>query len=163
MLRPKPVCGEDNWKEWCELLDKKSLLDRVVYSQCHRRFRFGNSGVLASKRCVTFPIFVFGIEREMTVWLVPGSTPRLIARPSFEDWGAVVDFRNSRWLSLDSDTREWTQIPRDEKGHLVIDVLGGFPSREGEQVYKEEEEHEAGPKQEAVESDSSTGKDSFVR
>lgn len=27
------VCGEDNWKERCELLDKKSLVDRVVYSQ----------------------------------------------------------------------------------------------------------------------------------
>lgn len=74
--------------------------------------------------------------------------------------GAVVDFRNSRWLSLDSDTPEWTQIPRDEKGHLLIDVLGGFPSREEEQVYKEEEEHDIGSKQERIESDSSTEKSS---
>ena len=89
----KPVMGKKTWKQWVDILVSKGKLGKVIYDKCERRFRFGNNNVLVAKTVVTFNVMRFGEERTLSVYLVDGSTPLLIARTCLEEWGVVQDYR----------------------------------------------------------------------
>ena len=61
-----------------------------------------------------------------------GATPLLIARTCLEEWGVVQDYREGTILLKDRQDSKWIKVDRDDKGHFIFDLLGGFPSKEDE-------------------------------
>ena len=49
---------------------------------------------LPSTACVSLLVKVFNTVRQLTVYLIDSDAPRLIARPTLEEWGIVCDIRN---------------------------------------------------------------------
>ena len=125
----RAVVGSETWQAWAELLPNKGRLAQVVTAPSARKFRFGNGQVLTAKFQVTFEVDVFGSRQSLTVCVVPGSTPLLIARPDLESWGLIVDFRNKRALLLDDPDKTWHHLTQSDKGHFVLDLLGAFPDK----------------------------------
>ena len=116
--------GEDTWQRWLDAMRVKGIKMHVKYEPCNRQFRFGNNKVLVSKRTVTFIAKPFGADKEMTVNLVPGATPMLVARTCLEDWGLIVDFSAGAASLKDHPETGWRNLERDEKGHYILDLLG---------------------------------------
>ena len=73
----------------------------------------------------------------MNFYLIEGSMPLLIARPCFEEWGVICDFRDKNIMYKD-EGNVWHDVAQNEKGHLILDLLGGLPPRQ-----RREEVHEA--------------------
>ncbi|CAK0797600.1 unnamed protein product [Prorocentrum cordatum] len=89
----RPVMGDKIWAQWEELLRSRQLLHEVEYGKSDRRFRFGDGKTLEAKRSVTLNVWPFGVKKQITVHLVEGWAPLLIARPRMEEWGLVQDYR----------------------------------------------------------------------
>ena len=65
---------------------------------------------------------VFNTVRQLTVYLIDSDAPRLIARPTLEEWGIVCDIRNKRVQLLDEPELGWKTLPQSDKGHLLFDL-----------------------------------------
>ena len=91
--------GDRTWEQWPDLLARLGLKDSIEQHDADKVFRFGNGDRLQSRTMVRFPVKVLGHEKTLDVYLVPGSTPLLVARPVLEKWGAILDFRKKA-LSL---------------------------------------------------------------
>ena len=143
----KPIIGTDTWTLWLQRITELGMADHVVYQPCRRRFRFGNQQVLVSTRRATFRASFFGSARECTAWLVPGSTPFLLARPLLEEWGVVHDFRNKKWKLLDDEARGWFAPEQSAQGQYLVNLLD-FPARENREdrvMYENDVEDEIDP------------------
>jgi hypothetical protein len=68
---------------------------------------------------------VLGLRREITIFLVPGETPLLIARTCLEDWSIILDLRDKRMQMLDRPDKGWIDAETSEKGHYLLDLLTG--------------------------------------
>ncbi|CAK0816650.1 unnamed protein product [Prorocentrum cordatum] len=121
----RPVMGDKIWAQWEELLRSRQLLHEVEYGKSDRRFRFGDGKTLEAKRSVTLNVWPFGVKKQITIHLVEGWTPLLIARPCMEEWGLVQDYRAGTFMMKDLPDKGWMKSERDEKGHFIIDLLGG--------------------------------------
>jgi hypothetical protein len=115
-----PVMGEKTWEHWLQVLQQKSLEDRVQSEKGRKVFKFGNGNVSDSTTKVTFPVKVFDEGKELRVSLIPGSTPLVLARSTLSDWGVVQDFRNSKVLLLDRPQEKWKTIEQSEKGTFCL-------------------------------------------
>ena len=71
--------------------------------------------MLKATRDVTFPVKLFNEDKEVKVSLIPGSTPRLLARCTLADWGVVQDFRNSKVMIVDRPVEGWKRVEQSEK------------------------------------------------
>ena len=120
----RPVMGEETWQRWLDATRDKGIALHAKYEPCNRQFRFGNKEVLVSKRTVTFTAKPFGANKELTVNLVPGSTPMLVARTCLEDWGMILDFRKGTASLKDDPAGGWKPLERDDRGHFILDLLG---------------------------------------
>ena len=85
----QPVIGAETWKLWVAALQDRGLGDRVEYERCNRVFKFGNDQMSTAKHMVTFPVKPHGVERLLSVFVVPGSAPLLLARAVLSDWGII--------------------------------------------------------------------------
>ena len=112
---PRAVMGTETWQQWADLLSTRGKLDAVLTEPSNRRFRFGGGQVLGAKFQVTFDVRVLGTDQRLTVHIVPGSTPLLIARPDLEAWGLIIDFRNKKALLLDDPQKVWHELAQSEK------------------------------------------------
>ncbi|CAK0887762.1 unnamed protein product, partial [Prorocentrum cordatum] len=121
----RPVMGDKIWAQWEELLRSRQLLHEVEYGKSDRRFRFGDGKTLEAKRSVTLNVWPFGVKKQITIHLVEGWAPLLIARPCMEEWGLVQDYRAGTFMMKDLPDKGWMKSERDEKGHFIIDLLGG--------------------------------------
>ena len=72
----------------------------------------------------------------ITVSVVPGHTPFLLARPMLEQWGVKQDYASGNMKVAQS---EWFQPSRGQKGHYVLNLLE-YHEDEQEMNYIMEEE-----------------------
>ncbi|CAK0886983.1 unnamed protein product, partial [Prorocentrum cordatum] len=63
--------------------------------------------------------------KQITIHLVEGWAPLLIARPRMEEWRLVQDYRAGTFMMKDLPDTGWMKSERDEKGHFIVDLLGG--------------------------------------
>ncbi|CAK0898302.1 unnamed protein product, partial [Prorocentrum cordatum] len=120
----RPVMGDKVWAQWEELLRVKQLLHEVKYEKSDRRFRFGDGKTLEAQKAVALSVWPFGIKKQVTIHLVEGWAPLLIARPCMEEWGLIQDYRAGTFMMKDLPDKGWMKSERDEKGHFIIDLLG---------------------------------------
>ena len=124
----QPVMGKDTWKLWMVLLENKGYLEQVSYERASRRFKFGGGEVKTATASVSFPVSLFGTLKHLKVFLIDGALPLLIARPCFEEWGVVCDFRAKAVLLKDDDPETWHKVRQNDKGHLILDLITGLPA-----------------------------------
>ena len=70
----------------------RGMSDRITTKGENRDFRFGDGVVVRSKVVVKIPVCLAKTWRELTLHVLPGSTPLLLARPDLERWKVVVDY-----------------------------------------------------------------------
>jgi len=134
------VMGLSTWQEWTTVLKQKKLLDKVQKETCERTFRFGNGESLVAKMKVQIPVQIYGKDKTMEIFLVPGSTPLLVSRVCFEEWGLVLDFKAGQVMFRDDPKLGWFDVARSEKGHFILDLLNGFPTLVEDALIEQEED-----------------------
>ena len=87
------VCGEAVWNQISDYLLMRGLVDKID-TQGDRDFRFGDGVVVRSKVSVRIPVCIAKQWKELTLHVLPGETPLLLARPDLERWKIVVDYGN---------------------------------------------------------------------
>ena len=130
----RTIVGESIWKQWLERFGKP-WSDNVKVKKVERSFKFGGGEVLKSSYEVSFIAGVKGQKLPITVSVVPGHTPFLLARPTLEDWGAKHDFENK---SLKVRGTEWFYPNRGAKGHYILNLME-YPLEESLHVLEEDE------------------------
>ena len=88
----RTVCGEAVWNQISEYLLMRGMSDRITTKGENRDFRFGDGVVVRSKVVIKIPVCLAKTWRELTLHVLPGSTPLLLARPDLERWKIVVDY-----------------------------------------------------------------------
>ena len=119
----KPVIGELTWHRWLQALRHLGREADVQYKSAERAFRYGNGECLTAKYEVTIPVDVLGHRKSLTMSVVPGDAPLLIARSCFEEWGFIVNFRTKEAMLADSPDRGWTPLEQSGKGHLLLELI----------------------------------------
>ena len=80
----RTVCGEAVWNQISEYLLMRGMSDRITTKGENRDFRFGDGVVVRSKVVVKIPVCLAKAWRELTLHVLPGSTPLLLARCDLE-------------------------------------------------------------------------------
>ncbi len=124
-----PVMGTLTWNEWLRELHRLGVRDEIKFHRCHRVFKFGNDSVLNATKQVEFPVVFGGQERTLSVCLVPGRTPLLLARGLMAEWGLVQNYRDNTVFYLDQPHLGWQPVQQSAKGHYVFNLLDGLKSR----------------------------------
>ena len=119
----RPVIGEEVWHQWVEILRASGLDQMVEYNKVDRTFKYGNGQVLPSSYEVRVPVKVFGQDRFITISVVPGNAPLLIARTALEEWGLIIDFRNHRAMLADNVEMGWIPMRQSGRGHLMLELV----------------------------------------
>ena len=119
----RPVIGEEAWHGWLTSLRASGMEQHIEYNNVERTFKYGNGQVLPSKYEVRVPVKVFGQDRFITISVVPGAAPLLIARNALEEWGLVIDFRNHRAMLVDNVEMGWIPMRQSGKGHLMMELV----------------------------------------
>ena len=89
---------------------------------CHKPLRFGNDQSLVSTTVARVPMACGGRCGRIFVYLIPGDTPFLVARPIMEALGLSIDFgtQSIRWPDQD-----WLLATRGQSGNYEIDLADG--------------------------------------
>lgn len=82
----RTIVGESNWHRWLESYDEK-MAKPITSRPVKRSFKFGGGEMLQSLYEVDFTAVTHGQKLPVTVSVVPGNTPFLLARPTLEEWG----------------------------------------------------------------------------
>ena len=88
----RTLVGEEVWKKWIEHCNE-DLLGPLCAQAQKRSFKFGGGEMLESNYEVSFNALVKGQKLPITVSVVPGHTPFLLARPMLEQWGVKQDYK----------------------------------------------------------------------
>ena len=90
----RSVCGEAVWNQISDYLLMRGLADKIDVQGENRDFRFGDGVVVRSKVSARIPVCIAKQWKELTLHVLPGETPLLLARPDLERWNTVVDYGN---------------------------------------------------------------------
>eukprot|EP00434_Breviolum_minutum_P011884 symbB.v1.2.010485.t1/scaffold674.1/size176181/2 len=90
----RSVCGEAVWNQISDYLLMRGLADKIDVQGENRDFRFGDGVVVRSKVSARIPVCIAKQWKELTLHVLPGETPLLLARPDLERWKTVVDYGN---------------------------------------------------------------------
>ena len=130
----KPLMGLNLWPAWRTILQQKGYGNQIAMQTCTKRFKFGGGEITTAKQCCTFPIVVGGKARQISVYLVPGDTPMLTARPCFEQSGMVTDWPDKMYLFKEEGVCH--DAVQEHEDHFIFDLLEGLPqlASEAEEV-----------------------------
>ena len=115
----RTLVGEEVWKEWVEKYNPK-ILGPMTTNALRRSFEFGGGETLESSYEINFNALVKGQRLPVTVSIVPGNTPFLLARPLLEKWEVKQDYATG---SMKVAQSEWFNPSRGKKGHYVLNLL----------------------------------------
>ena len=86
----RTVYGEATWERISKYLTMRDLEAEVVRDS--RDFRFGDGVTVRSHYCARTPVCVGKTWRDLVIYVLPGHTPLLLARPDLEAWNVMVDY-----------------------------------------------------------------------
>ena len=86
----RTVCGEAGWNKIVEYLSLRNMEPDIDKET--KDFRFGDGAMVRSLFRAIIPVCVGKTWRQLTVHVLPGHTPLLLARPDLESWQTVVDY-----------------------------------------------------------------------
>lgn len=98
----------------------RGMSDRITTKGENRDFRFGDGVVVRSKVVVKIPVCLAKAWRELTLHVLPGSTPLLLARPDLERWKVVVDY-GKKLVLVDGVEVKPTFTAN---GHYMVNIYG---------------------------------------
>ena len=81
-------------------------------------FRFGDGAMVRSLFKATIPVCVGKLWRQLTVHVIPGYTPLLLARPDREDWQVVVDYGKKSVMTGETPVKPAFTA----NGHYMINI-----------------------------------------
>ena len=86
----RTVCGEAGWNRIVEYLNLRNMEAEIDKET--KDFRFGDGAMVRSLFRAIIPVCVGKTWRQLSVHVLPGHTPLLLARPDLESWQVVVDY-----------------------------------------------------------------------
>ena len=86
----RTVCGEAGWNRIVEYLNLRNMQAEIDKET--KDFRFGDGAMVRSLFRAIIPVCVGKTWRQLSVHVLPGHTPLLLARPDLESWQVVVDY-----------------------------------------------------------------------
>lgn len=114
----KTVCGLHPWDEVLEYLALRGKNEEIEVHKETRDFRFGDGVVLRSQHAATIPVCVAGEWRKLTVHLLPGTTPLLLARPDLERWDVEMKYGKGQVFVGGKEVK----TARTNNGHYMINL-----------------------------------------
>ena len=112
----------------------RGLTDKIDAKGENRDFRFGDGAVVRSKVSVKIPICIAKSWKELTLHVLPGETPLLLARPDLERWKVAVD-DGSKLVRVDGVA---VKPAYTSNGHYMLNIFEDLNVEEF--VNKKEEE-----------------------
>ena len=86
----RTVCGEATWDKIVGYLNMRGMEPTI--NRDPRDFRFGDGVTVRSQFSARTPVCVGKTWRELTIHVLPGHTPLLLARPDLEAWNVMVNY-----------------------------------------------------------------------
>ena len=114
----RTVCGLHPWDEVLEYLALRGKNEEVEVHKETRDFRFGDGVILRSQHAATIPVCVAGEWRKLTVHLLPGTTPLLLARPDLERWDVEMKYGKGQVFVGGKEVK----TARTNNGHYMINL-----------------------------------------
>ena len=114
----RTVCGSGPWDEVLEYLAVRGKNEEIEVSKEVRDFRFGDGVILRSLHAATIPVCVAGEWRKLTVHILPGTTPLLLARPDLERWDVEMKYGKGQVLVGGKEVK----TARTNNGHYMINL-----------------------------------------
>ena len=115
----RSVCGEAVWNQISDYLLMRGLADKIDVQGENRDFRFGDGVVVRSKVSARIPVCIAKQWKELTLHVLPGETPPLLARPDLERWKTVVDYGN-KVVRVDGVAVKPAYTPN---GHYMLNIF----------------------------------------
>ncbi|CAL1126962.1 unnamed protein product [Cladocopium goreaui] len=86
----RTVCGEATWDKIAGYLNMRGMEAEI--NRDPRDFRFGDGVTVRSHFSANTPVCVERTWRQLTIHVLPGHTPLLLARPDLEAWNVMVNY-----------------------------------------------------------------------
>ena len=116
----KTVAGEAWIRDYIQIVE--SLGHSVHYEDDDTTFRFGNQGLLRSKKRWRLPVQLYGVPCILKVSEVPGHCPLLISESSMEELDVTMSFKK-RLISVGALELVDCPLEFHPSGHPVVDLV----------------------------------------
>ena len=93
--------------------------DACIFYPCNKRFRFGDGNLGVATTCALVPSQIDDKAGKLMFYVIPVSTPFLIARPMMEAIGLTIQYGDQ---SLLFKSGRCIPAPRGRKGHYVLRI-----------------------------------------
>ena len=113
----RTVCGETGWNKIVDYLRMRNMEPDIDKET--KDFRFGDGAMVRSLFRALIPVCVGKTWRQLTVHVLPGHTPLLLARPDLESWQTVVDY--GRKITKIGDVHVKPAFTNN--GHYMINIF----------------------------------------
>lgn len=134
----RTVCGKRCWDNIVEYLTMRDMMNSVVLDNETRDFRFGDGVVTRSIMAATIPVCVAKVWKTLTIHVLPGKTPLLLARPDLEDWNVEVNY-GKQVIKVDDII---VKHARTSNGHYMIHLFDDLQDALNVDMLNEENEEE---------------------
>ena len=111
------VCGEKWLSLFVETLSEEDRL-KIDIDTSAQTFTFGDGKTVVSKRKVTLPCWMGGVEGQVTTDVVDSNIPLLLSRQSMKSAGMILDFKNDK-VTVGRNKRD-IKLKVTKSGHYAL-------------------------------------------
>jgi len=113
----RTVCGEASWNKILDYLSLRNMEPDIDKET--KDFRFGDGAMVRLLFRAMIPVCVGKTWRQLIVYVLPGHTPLLLARPDLESWQTVGNYGRKIAMIGDVQVKPVFTI----NGHYMINIF----------------------------------------